>query len=529
MPHQSQTNPPHADHQGLLAASRRIDWRFLLSDPRLGRVALVGHVDPSLREALGLLSEEVVGQGESADLTVVRGAGPRELARAAQLVPPGGWLYAELRRPRAAPGRAFALLRGLGFGELAAHWHHPDFERCTEIVPLSNEEVLRHALSRRGSRLKALLARLALETGLLARVVPSVSVLGRRRASGVDLQPHNAALSLLLSEPDVDVSPATSSLLLTPRFAASRHVVFLLFGPHDEVPSLVAKMPRLSGDVGGIEREALSLRALDRLWEGGFDGAPRVVFFDNDANRAVLAETALTGTSMTPAEVRRAPDRCLDAVAGLLMEIGAAQARAPAQAARWFERLLEEPLRRLAASFDSGDETALVERTLGLLSPLREAELPFVLEHGDVSHPNLILLGSGRAGLIDWELSEPHGLPAHDLFFFLEFFAFSVAPARAAARRTAVFAETFFGARVPYAKTILAYAERVGVPSSLLHPLFVACWARCAAGLPLRLRTTREERGAPSAQSIRGHRYYDLWRYTVEHAGKLLLPGNGGV
>ena len=48
------------DHDALLQSSRRVDWRFLLPEPDLGRVASIGPSDPELVESLGLLSEELV-------------------------------------------------------------------------------------------------------------------------------------------------------------------------------------------------------------------------------------------------------------------------------------------------------------------------------------------------------------------------------------------------------------------------------------------------------------------------------------
>jgi aminoglycoside phosphotransferase (APT) family kinase protein len=519
VPHDSQPNPAEADRQDLLAASRRIDWRFLLPDPRLRRVALAGGDSADLREALALLGAELVEGSEAPDVLVVAGADADALEAAAGLVPPGGFLYAELRGPFARPEGALALLRRLGFDDPTAHWHYPSFDRCEEIVPLGSEEVVRHALGRRASRLRRSVGRVLHATGLLARVVPSVSVLGRRLDAGepAGTPAPNGATSLL-------ASPDLRSLLVTPRFAASRHVVFLLFPPREDEPSLVAKMPRLPDDVGGIEREAVALGALDRLRADGFDGAPRVVAFEDEPGRALLAETALPGGPITPAEVRRSPERCLDAVVSLLTQIGVADARAASEDPGWYERLLEEPLRRLAASFEGGDEPLLVERTLELVSPLRDAPVPLVLEHGDVSHPNLLLHRGGQAALIDWELSEPRGLPAHDLFFFLAYMTFALRRAGSTERRRAVFRETFFGPREAYAETVVAYAERLGAPVLLLRPLFVACWARYAAQLTTRLRVTGGE-GRASAASLRRHREYALWRETVESAGELRLPG----
>ena len=522
MPHLFQTNQLDADRQSQLVASRRVDWRFLLPDPRLRRVALVGQGRPGLREALELLSEESVDAADSPDLVVVSGAGAGldALRHAAELVPSGGHIYAELA-PLAGHTRAFALLKRLGFGELRAHWHLPGFDRCEEIVPLAGEEVVRHALGRRGPRVR-IPGRVLFASGLLGRVSPWVSVLGRRLDAGSGHPPVNAGLSRLAAA-GVDFPAETRSLLVTPRFATSRHVVFLFFQPGDDRPWLVAKLPRLPADVEGIEREAAGLRELGRLGSS-FDGAPRLVAFEREPGGALLAETAVSGAPMAPAEIRRAPDRCVSSVAGLLTEMALADPRAASADPGWYERLLGEPLRRFAAAFEGGDEARLVERTLELVAPLREGEIPLVLEHGDVSHPNILLLADGRAALVDWELSELRGLPAHDLFLFLAYVVFALGRARTNDRRKAVFHETFFGARAPYSETILAYAERVGVLPRFLPALFVACWARYAAALVARLRTVGGEGTAPSA-SLRAHRNYVLWRHTVENAGQLRLSG----
>jgi thiamine kinase-like enzyme len=49
----------------------------------------------------------------------------------------------------------------------------------------------------------------------------------------------------------------------------------------------------------------------------------------------------------------------------------------------------------------------LVEQALELLAPLSGAEMPLVMEHGDLNPPNLIRLADGRLGMVDWEVAEP--------------------------------------------------------------------------------------------------------------------------
>jgi len=204
-----------------LAAVRRLDWRFLLPSPDLGRVASVGAAPPSVVAALEACGAEVVPVGDVASNAVAVGDGrypngfdhvivflthpvgagafPSPVFRnlviwqsALDLLRPGGWLVVEvhglasprgLRRPVDPRAWAMALAR-LGLSDVAAHWHWPDFERCTQIVPLGEPAALSLALARTGTgfsaRLMATAGRLALRAGLLAPLVPCFSVMGRR-------------------------------------------------------------------------------------------------------------------------------------------------------------------------------------------------------------------------------------------------------------------------------------------------------------------------------------------------------------
>ena len=55
------------------------------------------------------------------------------------------------------------------------------------------------------------------------------------------------------------------SLTLTPRFPASRHVIFLLMPRDRHDPVLVAKVPRLPEFSDSIEREVRNLREIQAL------------------------------------------------------------------------------------------------------------------------------------------------------------------------------------------------------------------------------------------------------------------------
>ncbi len=291
-----------------------------------------------------------------------------------------------------------------------------------------------------------------------------------------------------------------SCILLTPRFRTSRHVVGLLVPEGAVEPKLVLKMPRVPGDSGGLAREAAVLTAVHEAWPDISKTVPRIVAFE-EGDRPVLVETALPGRLLTPAMFRREPTRYVDAVVAWL--IGLAATRRNGIEPGWYERLLERPLENVAESLPlPADEVDLVKRTLELVEPLREAEIPEVVEHGDLSYPNLIWTGENRVGVVDWELAEEHGLALQDL---------------------ASFHDAFF-ARGGWARArVEAYARELALERELLTPLFVACWARSVARLVDRIGG---EEAAPMSEEavawIQQNRYYALWRHAIAHADGLV-------
>jgi hypothetical protein len=196
----------------ILQTSRRVDWRFLLPHPDLGRAACLGRVDEPLLEALGQCAAELTSfaapkatrraadRRSLYDLVVVVDPGPRDLELAAGLLRPDGWLYAEhtrslgtrVREAPAFPRLATRALEALGFVEVQAHWHWPNFASCEEIVPLCDAAAIGLMLARRrvyGARAKVGLARLLLVGGLFGAAVRHVSLLGRL-SRGVDHPPR---------------------------------------------------------------------------------------------------------------------------------------------------------------------------------------------------------------------------------------------------------------------------------------------------------------------------------------------------
>jgi len=137
----------HSDAR--LQASRRIDWRFLLPDPRLGRVAYSGTVPEKLLAALHEFSnalETLDFTSERYDLVVVCNPSRELLQAAASAVKPGGALYAEFAGRWYRPARSIDLLKQSGFMSVQAYWHWPTVEKCTKFIPLHNSSGLQLVL-----------------------------------------------------------------------------------------------------------------------------------------------------------------------------------------------------------------------------------------------------------------------------------------------------------------------------------------------------------------------------------------------
>lgn len=320
-----------------------------------------------------------------------------------------------------------------------------------------------------------------------------------------------------------------SSLVITPRFQASSHVVFLIWGDRGAQPVLVAKTPRLKTATASLQREVNSLRLVQAQRPAGFTSVPRVVAYEAYHEYPILVETALIGQPMDPSFTRRQRERCCQAVTAWLIDLQGARSEHCSADSAWFERLIQRPIAYFSKRFPvSPKEVQLLERTQEVAAPLQSLPLPLVFAHGDLSYPNLLLLPNGEPGVLDWELADPCGLPACDLFLFLTYVAFALHDAQANGAYSAAFQSAFFTQPAWTTTYIRQYAQQLQLPARALTPLFVLTWLRYLVSQLVRLddgedrATTEITKCKPeTAQWLRQNRYYTLWDYAVTHAEQL--------
>ncbi len=188
------------DRDRALRLSRRIDWRFLLPDPSLNTVGYFGPGADQLLESLrafagvaDLLTEHDIGAARLRrryDVIVLQGVEAID-PRIRELLKPDGHVYAEFKRAdfrpvkrRAASAAFYPRARAAaGVREARIHWHWPEFETCTRIVPLDVETPLAFVITRGEQGLKANLVwigvSLMVRGGVLSRSASCFSVIAR--------------------------------------------------------------------------------------------------------------------------------------------------------------------------------------------------------------------------------------------------------------------------------------------------------------------------------------------------------------
>lgn len=318
-----------------------------------------------------------------------------------------------------------------------------------------------------------------------------------------------------------------STVILTPGFKASSHLIFFVMKAGYQTPVLVVKLPRLPGDFGRLDKEVENLRKLHGMRQGGFDSIPEVLAYEDCEKHRLLVETMVRGEVMRRAMVKRHPEKCIFAALNWLDEISSTSVLSSQNVDAWFEKLVENSITSLESSFLLTEtEKKMVARCREIVEPLRNAIIPLVFEHGDFSAPNILIDNEAQLGVVDWELAEPVGIPTADLFFFLSYVAFSREGAEKLENYVKAFKNAFFqsgGWAKPY---IVHYCDMLDLSKELLGPLFVLSWSRYLANMVTRLKGSGDPGNGLAGQTVkwlRENRYYQIWQYSLNHISQFVV------
>ena len=464
--------PELPDANGLV---RRVDWRFLTGTAAPRRV--LSTATGELREAVESVALEVVDRAAagSCDLAVLRALAASDVRRAFTALAPGGALYAEspwpLRRGSRAPDRA---LRDAGFTDVAVYWPWPPPNRSNPLfwLPLDSEAAAWWFLRRRppaAGRLRLAVMRIARAAWWVlwrSRLLSPLCITARKPGAGGGGPGEPLAAVVERDLAAIGSNGATSSVscvLLTGGRSAANKVVALAFAGNEPMPRMAVKLARVPEAEPPLRREAIILRELSAE---GVQAIPRVLAEHDLGGRIAVCESVVAGRPLAETLRPATHPRLASRVTSLLADLATGRPRLTAE---WWTWIAEPSLDAL----EDGERA----RALELLR--RIGDLPEVPEHRDCSPRNVIVQADGALALVDWESSEPSGLPGLDLAYFLSFATFFVDRTIDTGRELVSYAAMLDPRTVSgriYRDSAAEYSRRVGVTPDQLDRLRLLCW-----------------------------------------------------
>jgi aminoglycoside phosphotransferase (APT) family kinase protein len=256
----------------------------------------------------------------------------------------------------------------------------------------------------------------------------------------------------------------------------SQKVLMLLIPPGATSPTGLVKITRSGRHAARLENEGQALSRLMPLAMA--DGrVPQPWFVGRHAERALLGESAIVGAPFASRARWNADCPHLADALAWLTDLGAAT-REPVPAAMVATSLLTLLDRYVAVHRPSTTERTALHDRFAAVGGI-DRSIPTVVQHGDPGIWNLLVDPAGRTVFLDWEASEPDGLPLWDLLYL--FRSYAVATSRRAGTRDRLSAASRhlldaspLGDRLVMA--VEAYRERVGVPAAAVEALIYGCW-----------------------------------------------------
>lgn len=291
---------------------------------------------------------------------------------------------------------------------------------------------------------------------------------------------------------------------------STRKVLFFLTAPDCQTPTYIVKMTRDPAFNVRLENEYQALETLYARGVGSAETLPKPLFCGYHAELAIVGESIIEGEPFAKQTQRHAGCPALQAAITFLVTLGTATADSTAATPRQVAQALQTLFTRFQAIYQlTAAQEAFLAQQIEQISTCTAA-FPLVFQHGDPGPWNMMVTPSGQVAVLDWEAAEPQGMPLWDLFYFLRSYALDIARAGGVNDGLQGFQQQFL-ADTPLSRLIVEtvhdYGRAIGLPATLVLPLFYTCWMHRALKEATRLPVNKVENG----------RFVNLLRMCIDH------------
>lgn len=291
---------------------------------------------------------------------------------------------------------------------------------------------------------------------------------------------------------------------------STRKVLFFLTAPDQQTPSYIVKMTRDPAFNVRLENEYQALATLYARGVGSPETLPQPLFCGHHAALAIVGESIIAGEPFAKKTQRKANCPALQAAIHFLVTLGTATADSTAATPRQVAQALQTLFSRFQAIYSlTPAHAAFLAEQIQQISNCAAA-FPLVFQHGDPGPWNMLVTPSGQVAVLDWEAAEAQGMPLWDLFYFLRSYALDIARAGGVNDGLQGFAQQVL-ADTPLSQlmveTVHDYCQAIGLPATVVLPLFYTCWMHRALKEATRLPVNKLDSG----------RFVNLLRMCIDH------------
>jgi hypothetical protein len=416
---------------------RRVDWRYLLSNPKPQKSICFGN--EILRQAVETISAAMmhpeVVKSEECDLAVSVNPNKKVLQSAFHALHENGELYTEWYLPWV--GGATGVRRRLekaGFTDIICYWAWPPprFAPPLYWLPIHSTKILQYYISSRPSspslmvrlarRVLQSLVRLDLHNYLL---IPVCAVARRRATHEVEgfQECINKKIMKQWQISELEKAPSQLTWLLwTPGHRLISKIIAMVFSETEEKPTLVVKIPRSQLAEQALATEANNLAILSDRKKLSPNGFPALLFTSDWHGILAVGEAFINGVPIYTTLNRDNYRELALKVTNWLIDL--ARGSVPVPRSAWWGRLVGSAIRDFEQSFGPAFRSEELSCIRTVLDNLQD--LPLIFEQRDCSPWNILMSDHGDITVLDWESAEPNGLPALDLIYFLTYLAFFI-------------------------------------------------------------------------------------------------------